>query len=155
MKIKIFVGLAMLISIFIMGCSGNYGKLKNQSTDDSKATQKELIDNWSDYDIWFRSAVIVFDPKYDDKKISVGNYWGTVRDQETWEEIVRENTTGDGELYPLGAAYSMTGVREIWSPDNQLYGFVMHQIQDGVSVVVVDDNTMRLHYHRARFGTGR
>jgi hypothetical protein len=152
MNIKRFVGIAILISMFIMGCSGNYGKLKNQSADDSKATQKELIDNWSDYDIWFLSAVIVFDPKNDDKKILVGSNWGTVRDQETWAEIVRANTTSDGGLDPVWASYSMTGVREIWSPDNQLYGYAMHQIPDGVSVVVVDENTMRLHYHRARFG---
>ena len=29
-----------------MGCSGNSGKLKTQSENDSKITQQELIDNW-------------------------------------------------------------------------------------------------------------
>ena len=82
----------------------------------------------------------------------VGRNWGTVRDQETWTRIVKANTTSDCDIAPLWANYSMTGVREIWSPDNQLYGYVMHQNRDGVSVVVVDENTMRLHYHRARFG---
>jgi hypothetical protein len=137
---------------FIIGCSGTYGKLKNQSANDSKATQQELIDNWSDYDIWFKSAVIVFDPKNDDKKILVGNNWGTVKDQEKWAEIVKANTNSHGNIDPVWADYVMTGVREIWSPDNQLYGYVIHQIRDGVSVKVVDENTMRLYYDRARFG---
>lgn len=44
----------MLLFIFIMGCSENYGKIKTQSESDAKATEKELIDNWSDYDIRFK-----------------------------------------------------------------------------------------------------
>jgi hypothetical protein len=143
----------MLIAfVFMMGCSGNYGKLKTQSASDSKVTQQELIDNWSDYDIWFKSAVIVFDSKNDDKKILVGSNWGTVKDQETWTEIVKENTTSNGDISPMWANYSMTGVREIWSPDNQLYGYIMHQQGDLVSAKVVDENTMRLYYVRALIG---
>ena len=153
MRIIKYAILMPIAFICIAGCAGgNYGKLKTQSEGDSRATQQELINNWSDYDIWFLSAVIVFDPKNDDKKILVGRNWGTVRDQETWTEIVKANTTSDGDISPMWASYSMTGVREIWSPDNQLYGYVMHQNRDGVSVAVVDENTMRLHYHRARFG---
>ena len=154
MSINRLAGIVVVIFALIMGCSGNFGKLKTQSANDSKTTQQELIDKWSDYDIWFKSAVIVFDPKNDDKKLLVGSNWGTVRDQETWTEILKANTTSNGDISPMWANYSMTGVREIWSPDNQLYGYVMHQIPDGMSVVVVDENTMRLYYHRARFGAG-
>ena len=136
----------------MIGCSGTYGKLKNQTANDSKATQQELIDNWSDYDIWFKSAVIVFDPKNDDKKILVSSNWGTVKEQEMWTAIVKANTTSDGNIDPVWANYSMTGVREIWGPENQLYGYIIHQMQDLVSAKVVDENTMRLYYHRARFG---
>ena len=143
--------MVILIIILITGCSGNYGRIKNQSRSDSKITQQELIDNWSDYNIWFRTAVIVFDPKNDDKTILVGSHWGTVKDQETWTQIVKANTSA-GNVTPMWASYEMTPVREIWGPDNQLYGYVMHQIKDLVSVIVIDENTMRLHYHRARFG---
>lgn len=153
MNIKRLAGIAILISSFIMGCSGTYAKIKNQSRSDSKVTQQELIDNWGDYDIWFKSAVIVFDPKNDEKTILVGSNWGTVKDQETWTQIVKENTSA-GNVTPLWANYAMTSVREIWSPDNQLYGYIMHQVQDLVSAKVIDENTMRLYYHRARFGTG-
>ena len=152
MNIRRLAGIAILIVALIMGCSGTYANIKNQSKDESKVTQKKLIDNWSDYDIWFMSAVIVFDPKNDDKKILVGSNWGTVKDQETWTQIVKANTTSQGNISPMWASYSMTGVREIWSRDSQFYGYVIHQQGDLVSVRVVDENTMRLFYNRARFG---
>jgi hypothetical protein len=152
MNIKILAGIAILIFAFIMGCSGNYANIKNQSGDVSKVTQKKLINNWSDYDIWFRYTVIVFDPKNDDKKILVGSNWGTVKDQEMWTEIVKENTTSDGNINPVWANYSMTGVREIWGPDNQFYGYVIHQQNDLVNAKVVDENTIRLFHRYAKFG---
>jgi hypothetical protein len=103
-------------------------------------TQQKLIDNWSDYNIWFGSAVIVFDPKNDDKKILVGSRWGKVKDQETWTEIVKVSTTSHGNISPIGADYAMTRVREIWSPDNQFYGYIIHQRRDMLSAKLVDDN---------------
>ena len=68
------VSLMLIVFLFIIGCSENYGKLKTQSESDSKVTQQELIDNWSDYNIWvnYNRApelnIIVFDPKNDDRK---------------------------------------------------------------------------------------
>ena len=154
MKMVRLTVIAVLIFVLIMGCkTGNYARLKNQSRDESKVTQQKLIDTWSEYHIWFRSAVIVFDPKDDDKTIQVGSNWSTVNDQQTWTEMVKANTTGHGNLSPIGASYNMTGVREIWSPDSQFfYGYIQHQHGDLVSLRVVDENTMRLFYTRARFG---
>ena len=55
MNTKRLAGIVILIFIFLMGCSGNHGGiLKTQSESESKVTQQELIDNWSDYDIWLR-----------------------------------------------------------------------------------------------------
>jgi hypothetical protein len=65
---------------------------------------------------------------------------------------VKTNTTGHGNISPMWANYSMTRVREIWGPENLLYGYIIHQLPDSVSAMVVDENTMRLHYHRAHFG---
>ena len=145
------IGLLMAF-VVLLGCAGSYGKLKNQSRSESKATQQELIDNWADYHIWFRSAVIVFDPKDDNNHIVVGKYWGTVTDQATWSQIVETNTSAGGTISPMWANYSMTNVREIWGPENQFYGYVLHQRSDLVSFSVVDENTMRLNYRRASFG---
>ena len=37
-------------------------------------------------------------------------------------------------------------------PDNQFNGYILHQQRDLVSVKLVDENTLRLWYARARFG---
>ena len=154
MKTIKFVSLTLIAIVSIMGCSGKSGKIKSQSIQDSKTTQQELIDNWADYDIRFRNTVIVLDPKNDDNKILVGSYWGTVKDQETWLRILKENTTSEGEIDPLRANGSMTGVREIWGPENQFYAYIIHQQKDLVGAEVVDENTMRLFYKYYYIGAG-
>ena len=152
MTINRLAGIAILILVLIMGCSGTHANIKNQSGDESKLTQKKLIDNWSDYEIWFKSTVIVFDPKNDDKKIMVGGNWGTVKDQATWTGIVKANTTSQGDIDPVWSYDPMTGVREIWGPENQFYGYVIHQRRDLVNATVVDENTVRLFHRYANFG---
>ena len=154
MKIIRMGGVWLLTLIVVLGCAGTgkVGNLKNQSEADSKITWQKLVENWSDYHIWYRSAAIVFDPKNDEFTLLVAGRWGTVKDQAAWSNLVKQNTTGKGDVDPLYASYSMTPVREIWSPDNQLYGYIMHQVRDSVSVSVVEDSTMRIFYHRARFG---
>ena len=149
-----FLLISLILAAFavVIGCAGSYGKIKNQSRAESKATQQELTENWSNYHIWFRSTVIVFDPKTDDKQIAVGKYWGTVTDQATWTQIVEQNTSADGTISPIWANYAMTNVREIWGPQNQLYGYVIHQQSDLVSATVIDENTIKINYRRASFG---
>ena len=164
MKIIKFVSL-MLIAIFsIMGCSGNYGKLKTQSESDSKVTQRELIENWSDYNISLnysrapRLSLIVFDPKNNDRKILVGSNWSKVKDQEMWTEIVKANTTGDGDFRLVIYNNDWTSrVQEIWGPDNQLYGFIIYQQSAvaWVNVKLADENTIRLSWQRPAAEGGR
>ena len=52
MSLRKLTGIATIIFALVMGCSGKYGNFKTQSASDSKVTQQELFDNWSDYDIW-------------------------------------------------------------------------------------------------------
>ena len=152
MNIKRLTGILILIAALIMGCSGNYGKLKSQSADDSKATQKELIDNWPGYDIRFKQTIIVFDPANDDKMILVGNYWGRVKDQETWNRFVKVNTDNGSNISPLNPVHPVTGVREIWSPDNQFYGYIIYQKRDSIVIKVVDENTITLYHIIGHYG---
>jgi hypothetical protein len=160
----VFIGFA-----FIMGCAGNYGKFRRQSESESKVTKRELIDNWSDYDIWLhyhsghkppRLTIIIFDTKNDDKEISVDSTYSKVKDQEMWTEIVKTNMASDGEFtlvwYNYGHDYS-TGVQEILGLDNQLYGFIIHQ-QYAVSlqrVEQIDENTIRISWSHPRPVGGR
>jgi len=159
MKTKKCLGFLLIALVSIAGCTGDNGHLKTLSENDSKAMQQHLFDNWSDYDIRFRSPIIVFDPKNDTGKILLGGkqgwWWDNINDQEKWAEFLNANTTSQGNFNPLLADYPMTGVREIWGPDNQLYGFVIHQKRDIVNTQLVDTNTLRLWYSQARVGGGR
>ena len=162
MDSKKLAGMAVLILAFIIGCSGDYGKLNTQSEGDSKVTQQELIDNWSDYNIWVNYSrapelnLIVFDPNNDDRKILVGSNWGTAKDQETWAEIVKANTTSDGNFSMVWAGYNYntTRVQEIWGPYNQLYGYIIYQmtVVNWVNVKIVDENSLQLSWQRTPNG---
>jgi hypothetical protein len=169
MNIKRLAGIVALLFIFIMGCSGNYGILKYQSKSESKATKRELIDNWSDYDIWLiyhtaykppRLIAIVFYAKNDNRELMLEGIGSKVKvkDKEMWTEVLKENTTSDGELALVWSrgGRSSTGVVEIWGPDNQLYGFMVYQeyAVEVDRVQLVDDNALRLWYKRYKTGGG-
>ena len=153
-----------------MGCSGNYGTIKNQTESESKATKRELIDNWSDYDIWLsysgayepsRIVAIIFLTKNDNMELMLEGSGNKVKvkDQDMWTEVLKENTTSDGELTLVRrvGGRSSTGVQEILGPDSQLYGFIVYQewTMDVDRVELVDDNTLWLWYKRYYGGGGR
>ena len=166
------VSLFFIALALIMGCSGNYGNFKRKTGSESNATKRELIDNWSDYDIWIHYhpvnkykplpiTIIIFDPKNDHIKILAPGNFSKVNDQETWTEIVKENTADDGEfilVWPKwGRPQYSTGVQEIWGPDNQLYGYVVYQT-NAVSlqrVEQIDENTIRISWSPPRPVGGR
>ena len=152
MKIIEYFGPVLITLILIMGCSGNYGKIITQSGSESNVTKQELIDNSSDYDIKYYRTVVVFGTN-NDKKILVPNYWSTVKNQETWAQIVEGNTHGpfNNDIRRVWNSYSNSGVREIWSPDNQFFGYVLHGRLELVSVKIVDEKTVRLIHG---FGAG-
>ena len=151
--IKKLAGILILLFIFIMGCSGKAGNIKTQSENESKVTQQDLIDNSSGYDIKYYRTVVVFDANNDEVKILVPNYWSTVKNQETWTQIVNGNIAGpfNNDIRRIWDSYSNSGVREMWSPDNQFYGYVLHGRLELVSVKIVDENTVRLIHG---FGAG-
>ena len=130
-----------ILVLLATGCSGNNANIRNQSRDKSEITQQELIKNWSDYDISYNSMVIVFDPKNDDKKILVNNYWSRVKDQETWTDIFEpdHNATGNDYIYKVWG----NETREIWV-HNQFYGYIIQKQRELVAARIVDENTVRL-----------
>jgi hypothetical protein len=156
MNIKRLAGIAILILIFIMGCSGNIGRLKTQPDSVSKVTQRELIDNSSDYDIRYNRNVVVFDLNNDDKTILVENYWSRVNDHETWAQIVNGGTSGkhDDAISQVWAFYPNSGIREIRSLNDQFYGYVLYRQRELVSAKVVDEYTMRLIHNYGVYPMG-
>ncbi len=135
--------LTLVVFLLIIGCSR---AIKNLPESESKAIQKELLDTWADYEINFRGGVIVFDPKNDDKKILVPSSFYTVKDQETWTQIVNGTIPHNNINTVWGEP-----IREIWV-NNQFYGYVIHYVVDHyiggpLGVWVVDDNTVWLIWH--------
>ena len=142
MNNKRLAGIAILILILFMGCSGNNANINNLSEDKSKLTQQDLNDNWSDYDISYNAVVIVFDPKKDDRKILVPNFWSTVKDQDTWTQLVNStNKLPNGQINLVWGA----DIREIWM-NNQFYGYVTHAPHELISAQMIDEITVRLFH---------
>ena len=154
MDSKRFAGIAILTLFLFIGCSGNNANLRNLSESESKAIQKELLDNWSDYNISYDVRVIVFDPKNDDKKILVpkgwhAGGWGKVKDQETWTQIVN-----GVKILPFGVNQVWgEPIREIWV-HNQFYGYISHGQGMVVAAKIVDENTVQLSAHSGNWGKG-
>ena len=136
--------------------------MKTSPGNDSNMTHQDLIDRWSEYEILYRQingrlVVIVFDPKDDNRKILVESPWRKVGDQVTWAEILKMNTSGDGKFslnggyHPPTITLRTTGVREITSPDNHLFGFIiLQERREYVLARMVDENTMRLAWSPPR-----
>jgi hypothetical protein len=144
MNSKKLAGIGISIFALVLGCAGNYAHLKNLSDSESKAIQQELLDNWSDYHISYNSVVIVSDPKNDNKKILIPNYWDSIEGQESMTQLVN----GTNKL-PNGRINQVWGepVREIWV-NNQFIGYVGHRERELVSAQIIDENTVRLiHTH--------
>jgi len=165
-----YVSLILIFLLLATGCSGNYANMKDLSESESKATKRELIDNWSDYDIWLccsevynpsRIVAIISLTKNDNLELMLEGFGSKVKvkDQDMWTEVLKENTTSDGELALVRriGGRSSTGVQEIWGPDNQLYGFIVYQewTMEVNRVELVDDNTLRLWYNRYYGGGGK
>ncbi len=146
MKIKRLAGIATLTLFLFIGCSGNNVNIKNLSASESNTIKQELLDNWSDFDIKYNTAVIVFDPKKEDKKIIVGNYWGTVKDQENWTRLIN----GSERLPGSWGTNRVWGneIREIWV-NHRFYGYISHQPRELIRAEIVDENTVRISHHNS------
>ena len=155
MNSKRFSGILILTFAFAMGCSGDYGAFKPQTESQSKVIKRDLLDNWSNYDIWLfyptgyrppQLTGIIFDPNNDDRKILAGSDWLKVKDQQLWNEVVKENTTSDGDfkiLRDVPEAATST-VKEIRGSDNQLYGYAIISASHFTYPRMVEENTMRI-----------
>ena len=137
MDIKKLAGIVILILIFIMGCSGNYGQIKKQTGADDKVTSSELRDNWDDYDIYYGmrsnryADAIMFDPKNSSTKLS-GDSWVKIEDQETLDE----------KIEGLHSIYDYAKVHIIEGADNQFFGYMYYSGHIHVGIKTLDERTL-------------
>ena len=137
MTIIRLTGLFILITAFIIGCSGNQGKIDKQWGVEDGMTLEELSENWEEYTIYYayrwgsRPSAIMFDPKSDDKKL-VGESWYLIEDQETLSETIR--------IIKQQYDYARVGI--IQGPDNQAFGYIYYPHWVNLPITVVDEKTL-------------
>jgi hypothetical protein len=115
--------------------------------------KQELEMNWSWYTIYYiPEHAVLFDPKDDDNALMVSNRWTKFEgDNKTWVEILRQNTQTTETFFDrlLG---STTGFLEIIGPDEQFFGYLVHEKLDMVTLKIIDQKTMRIYYYPQREG---
>lgn len=164
MSIKRYVifAIALFFSLFLFcGCSGYenaklqpaqgeiltssvkrlYPTIEIKPTD--TVTIQDLKERWRDYIIHYADiyrigpAVIIFDPKSDNKTVQSDN-WVKVKNQETLSEVINNIQRG---LAPK--------LFRILGPDDQFYGYVFYaykhdEMEVYVSIKSFDANTLRV-----------
>jgi len=103
---------------------------------------KNLIDRFS----FFKE---LFDPIDDNNTLKVSGRWTRVGDQKTWIEILRQNTQSTDNIISVWLG-SRSGFLEIIGPDEQLFGYLVHEKMDLVAFKIIDRNTMQIFYSPQR-----
>jgi len=129
----IFCAIAILN---LSGCalenSGNLRRLKTNM-------EEELRRSWKDYRVFYRGMAFVYEIK-NDKKIILDDQWVEVTSAEQMAKSKIWEATNSAEILGLNDA---------------LFGYVVYRYKDGVSVKIVDENTVQLHYTYVRTYGGR
>lgn len=141
MTIKRLAGMAILMSVFVTGCTENYGRIRIQTDSDNIMTLEALRENWQDYSVYYthRSgstssaaiSAVMFDPKNDDKKL-VGDSWIRIEDTDTLSEVIRI----------IQIWYGTARVVIIEGPDTQFFGFMYYSPWLQVPVKKIDERTL-------------
>ncbi|MFC1580629.1 hypothetical protein ACFL4N_06900 [Thermodesulfobacteriota bacterium] len=134
--ILIFALVGLLVFSWAGCAPGGYGKLGMAAPEMTIGT---LVKDWKDYNVSYAGVrvslpnAILFDPKKDDKTITLHKYWAPVEDQETlgdllsWINVFK--WTGPPKLY------------KIMGPDNQVFGYLYALYNDAI-IKVIDENTI-------------
>jgi len=141
MKFMRYLYVTLLFAILAphgFGCAAgsNIGRV---TVEPNMLTIEELYENWEKYYVYVsyfgasesRPYGIMFDPRNDDRKLEVHNWWSRVEDQEQMSTIRRMLGTRQFPIY----------VWVIRSPDKKTYGYLYAPHQD-VLVSVVDEKTL-------------
>ena len=150
MRLKL-IGMIILFGFFAVSCATDSGpRFKNLRAKKQQQIKQELINNWSQYSIYFiPQRAVLFDPKSDGNTLKVSDRWVRAVDKNAWPEILRQNTQTRDDFFAnlLDAA---TGFQEIIGPDEQFFGYLVHEKMDLVALKVIDRNTIRIYYSPQR-----
>ena len=164
MRLK-WAGLIIVFGLLVLSCETTSNVIKGFFDTDSETgprfvnlrakkqqqVKQELETNWFRYTIYYiPEHAALFDPIDDGHKLVVSNRWTKFEgDKKAWVGILQQNTQTEETFFDrlLG---STTGFLEIIGPDEQFFGYLVHEKLDMVTLRIIDRNTMRIYYSPQR-----
>ena len=144
-------GLWVLAGLSMISCATESGpRFNSLRAADQQRIQQQLENNWSEYIIYYiPQHAVLFDPADDSKTLKVSDRWTRGDDQKAWIGILRRNTQSTDSFLSVWLG-SRSGFLEIIGPDEQLFGYLVHQKMDLVAFKIIDRNTMQIFYSPQR-----
>jgi len=139
MKRKRYIALLIIALALAFSLSGFFGKNRGKLNRLHYDKENELRLNWRNYTVYKSSRgrntiAILYKIKNNKKIITPHN----------WVEITTEAEMANSIIWHT------TNSAEILGPDGVLYGFLVYRSADQVSLLLTDENTLRLYYHFVR-----
>ena len=151
MRLK-WTGLMLLFGFLVVSCATDTGpRFVDLRANKQQQIQQELETSWPRYIIYYiPEHAVLFDPKDDGNTLVVSSRWIKFEDDKTtWLEILRRNTQTTESIFD-SLLQTTTGFLEIIGPDEQFFGYLVHEKIDMVALKVIDRNTMRIYYSPPR-----
>ena len=128
-----FFLLSGFLTIFtFIGCAGgNRGILKGVQ----EPTEKALRQDWEQYTVYYRPHLAMVFKIKDGRKIILGK---------SWVKVSSEGMMAKSKI--LESAW----VKEIFGNNGEMFGYLVHRIEDRAHVEIIDENTVRLYYSYRR-----
>ncbi|MGD8990702.1 MAG: hypothetical protein PVI00_04525 [Desulfobacterales bacterium] len=144
-------GLVVLLGFLLLACVTESGpRFNSLRAADQQRVQQQLENNASAYKIYYiPQHAVLFDPMDDNNTLKVSGRWTKVGNQKTWIEILRQNTQSSDNFLGVWLG-SRSGFLEIIGPDEQLFGYLVHEKMDLVAFKIIDRNTMQIFYSPQR-----
>ena len=166
MRLK-WTGLIIVFGLLVLSCETTSNVIKgffdtnsetgprfvNVRAKKQQQIKQELELNWSWYTIYYiPEHAVLFDPKDDDNTLVVSNLWTKFEgDNKAWVEILQRNTQTE-ETISDRLFRSTTGFLQIIGPDEQFFGYLVHEKMDMVTLKIIDQKTMQIYYSPQREG---
>ena len=110
----------LIVFLFAIGCSKNYGIVRRQTPTDNKMTLAELRENWEDYHLYYGNSGgsipvnIMFDPKNNETRLAGDGGWHKIADQQTLSDIMER----------IEIVWANHEVMIVEGPDRRFFGYM-------------------------------
>lgn len=146
-------GLIVLLAIGAVSCVTDSGpRFNSLRAAEQQKIRQQLEGNWLRYIIYYiPEHAVLFDPMDDNNTLKVSGRWYKVgnEEQKRWIDILRQNTQASDDFFSVWMG-SRSGFLEIIGPDEQFFGYLVHDKNDLVALRIFDRNTMRIYYSPQR-----